>query len=283
MPEQLTTRAQSLTVFTQENFGDVRAMLIDGEPFFALTDVCRALGVGNPSDVANKLKEEETPLDSIESTTNGVRLETITTSGGPRTATFISERHLYSVIMSSRKPDALRFKAWVVGEVIPSIRKTGAYAMQPQLPRTYLEALEALVVQVKQNEQLVAENLVMQPKVEVYETLMDCKDAIDFGKVARVLDIDLGRGKKLGRNGLAKILRESKVLMPNNLPMQEYVDRGYFRNFEQLWTDKNGATHIAIRTSIRNKGIEFIRRLCLLKLGLTVQPIQPQIFPVAVN
>jgi anti-repressor protein len=94
----------------------VRIIEVDGEPWFVLADVCKVLEVGNPSDAARRLDEDERH-----------DLDIIDPMGRPQTATGVNESGLYSLILTSRKPDAKRFRKWVTGDVLPSIRKTGAY------------------------------------------------------------------------------------------------------------------------------------------------------------
>lgn len=98
----------------------VRTLIRDGEPWFVLADVCRVLEVGNPSDAARRLDDDEkATLDNIEGH-SGQR-------GGAQSFIIINESGLYAIILTSRKPAAKRFRRWVTGEVLPSIRRTGAY------------------------------------------------------------------------------------------------------------------------------------------------------------
>lgn len=98
----------------------VRILIRDGEPWFVLADVCRVLEVGNPSDAARRLDDDEkATLDNIEGH-SGQR-------GGAQSFIIINESGLYAIILTSRKPAAKRFRRWVTGEVLPSIRRTGAY------------------------------------------------------------------------------------------------------------------------------------------------------------
>lgn len=95
----------------------VRIITRDGQPWFVLGDVCRVLEIGNPSDAARRLDDNEKGVDIID------------TLGGSQEATVVNESGLYSLILTSRKPAAKRFKKWVTAEVLPMIRKTGAYAV----------------------------------------------------------------------------------------------------------------------------------------------------------
>lgn len=110
------------TVFTFDKM-DVRVIRKDGEPWFVAADVCAALDVGNVSMAVSRLDEDEKGISSVD------------TLGGTQEQAIINESGLYSLILTSRKPAAKRFKKWVTAEVLPSIRKTGSYTVgQPQPP-----------------------------------------------------------------------------------------------------------------------------------------------------
>ena len=159
----------AITPFVNKDLGEVRVATIEGEPYFLLKDVCRTLGISRTWNAVAKLREEAAEsrkAQDVGPCTTGPRhfgvrqLEMQTRgNGGIVPMTFIDEPNLYSVILQSRKPEALKFKRWIVEDAIPSIRKTGGYLAKN--PRTYVEALEAhhevlgkLIVEVKRREQL---------------------------------------------------------------------------------------------------------------------------------
>ena len=109
------TMQYALKVFESQEKQPFRILDKDGEPWFVLTDVCRELDVGNPTQAADRLDDDEVGIDSID------------TAGGRQNVLTISESGLYSLILTSRKDGAKRFKKWVTAEVLPSIRKTGRY------------------------------------------------------------------------------------------------------------------------------------------------------------
>lgn len=94
-----------------------------------------------------------------------------------------------------------------------------------------------------------------KPKVDFYNAVAGSKDAVEMANVAKVLDI-----KGLGRNNLFQKLRDLKILQKNNIPYQEFVDRGYFRVVEQRYTTTLGETKITFKTLVYQRGIEFIKR-----------------------
>lgn len=123
------------------------------------------------------------------------------------------------------------------------------------LPNNYKEALLQLVEQVEANEKLLIENYEMKPKADFYDDVVDSKDAIEVGEVAKVLNCGIGR------NRLFEFLRDNGVLMQNNTPYQSYVDRGWFRLVESKYTKPNGDIHINIKTVVFQKGVDGIRKL----------------------
>lgn len=104
-------------VFTNPEFGEIRTLTIDGMPWFVLKDVCEVLGATNDRNVAARLDTDE----------KGARL--MDTLGGPQEMTVINESGLYSVILRSDKPKARTFRKWVTSEVLPAIRREGAYVL----------------------------------------------------------------------------------------------------------------------------------------------------------
>ena len=121
------------------------------------------------------------------------------------------------------------------------------------MPQTYAEALRAYADQVEQIEKLAAENAKLLPKAEFFDAVTDSKTAISIGEVAKVLDVGIGQNK------LFAFLRDRKILDRQNIPYQEYIDRGYFRTIEQKY-DVRGEVRISIKTLVFQKGIDFIRK-----------------------
>lgn len=125
----------------------------------------------------------------------------------------------------------------------------------PQIPQTFAEALRLAADLAEANEKLNQQNALMAPKAEFFDAVADSKDAIAIGEAAKVLDMGIGRNK------LFEFLRKKKVLMRDNLPYQEYIDRGYFRTVEQKYQTPEGETKISIKTLVYQKGLDYIRRL----------------------
>ena len=132
-------------IFKNENLGEVRVIFIDNEPLFCLSDICRALGLTTPSAVANAIKAE---FEGYE--LNSYPLQT---AGGTQNFTMITEAQLYFILMRSNKAEAKEFRKWVNTEVLPSIRKTGAYS---QKPLTQIEILQSSVAILAEQEKKIS-------------------------------------------------------------------------------------------------------------------------------
>lgn len=128
-----------ITIFENQQFGAIRVTAdSDGNPIFCLADVCRALELTNPAMVKSRLSAR------------GISIADTLTAGGIQSMTYITEANLYKCIFQSRKPDAEKFQDWVYEDVLPSIRKTGKYAIST--PQTYAQALRQLADEVEAKE-----------------------------------------------------------------------------------------------------------------------------------
>lgn len=155
-------------IFKNENLGEVRVAFIDNEPLFCLSDVCKILELSNSRMVAEAIKNEF----------EGCKLDShpFETAGGIQHLTIITEPQLYFVLMRSNKAEAKEFRKWVNTEVLPSIRKTGAYSIQQQIPKTYGEALLEAGRLAIENERLLTQAKENQPKIEAFDELMSIID-----------------------------------------------------------------------------------------------------------
>lgn len=137
----------NLQIFNNEEFGDVRTIVINGEPWFCLMDICRALEILNPSVVAQRLDDDERTKLNL---------------GRAGETNFITESGLYAVVLRSDKPKAKKFRKWVTNEVLPQIRKTGSY-IHHKSPMTISEQI-----------QLLAQgNVELEKKVDAVSVRMD--------------------------------------------------------------------------------------------------------------
>lgn len=233
-----------LQIFKNAEFGEVRTIVIDNEPWFVGKDVTEILGYVNASKALADHVDDDDKL-------NNESLSSL----GQRGGWLINESGLYSLILSSRLPEAKKFKHWVTSEVLPAIRKTGAY----HIPQTYQDALRALADEVEQRERLEKERQELLPKAEFFDAVTDSKTAVSIGDAAKVLDAGIGQNK------LFAWLRDRNILRGDNTPYQRYIDNGYFRVVEQKY-QVNGETRISIKTLVFQKGIDYIRKQ-LIKEG----------------
>ena len=167
----------------------------------------------------------------------------------------INESGLYSLVISSKLPNAKKFKKWVTSEVLPSIRKNGGYiANQEQMTPEQIVANALIVAKniISQKDRKIEE---MKPKAEFFDAVADSKTAISMNEVAKVLNI-----KGYGRNKLFEYLRDNKVLDRWNVPYQKYVDNGWFRVIEQHY-QKNGEPIVTTKTLVYQKGVDGIRKM----------------------
>ncbi|MBD5464062.1 MAG: hypothetical protein HDR24_13590 [Lachnospiraceae bacterium] len=128
-----------ITIFNSTDFGSVRTMEKDGEPYFCLSDICRCLDIKNVSDCKTRLKPD------------GAIISDVQTNGGIQKATFVNEGNLYRVIFQSKKPEAEKFTDWITEIVIPSIRKNGIFSVNQNLS-PQLQLMQYMVNQMAQQE-----------------------------------------------------------------------------------------------------------------------------------
>jgi anti-repressor protein len=225
-----------VTIFRKDEFGAVRAVTLEGEPWFVAADVCRALGLGNSSDVIKRLDEDERTLVSIEGASNGLPVNAVNEPG------------LYALILGSRKPEAKAFKRWITHEVIPEIRKTGGYiAGQETMDDDQLLANALMVAQRKiaeRNKQLEAANEKIKadaPKVLFAETVEKAETCISIGTLAKILN---QAGLDIGERRLFERLRNDKWLNSKgrnwNVPSQKSMDMGLMRVHESTISRSSG-------------------------------------------
>lgn len=265
-----------VTIFRKDEFGAVRAVTLEGEPWFVAADVCRALGLGNSSMAVSKLDDDEKMTLSLTDSHSNQR-------GGAQMATIINEPGLYALVLSSRKPEAKAFKRWITHEVIPSIRKTGGYiAGQETMDDDQLLANALMVAQRKiaeRNKQLEAANTKIQadaPKVLFAETVEKAEGDILVRQLAKLM---VQRGYDTGEKRLYDLLRrDGFVIKANakdqNAPTQRSVDMGLMRSIERTVSSAE-KTFISSTTVITPKGqIYFLNKYAPEKPEKKRPPVQ---------
>ncbi|NLU51583.1 MAG: phage repressor protein/antirepressor Ant [Clostridiaceae bacterium] len=234
-----------LTVFKYSD-KPVRTFLKNGEPWFVAADVCNILGLNTSEAVHGKGRSDNEGLDDDEK-----GIDIVDTPGGKQRVTIVSEAGLYTLVLKSRKPEAKPFKRWITHEVIPSIRKHGAY-MTPDTIEKVLsdpDTIIRLATELKQERQ---RRLELEPKAEAYDTFMNGSNLQTMNDVAKCLGI--------GRNKLFAFLRDKKILRANNTPYQEYIDRGYFEVKEKPIKMGDVIANM-LQTFVTAKGVDYINKI----------------------
>lgn len=180
----------NLMIFENETFGKVRTLNLNGEPWFVAADVCKALELGTTAKALGRLDEDEKGMNSIH------------TLGGRQRVSIISESGLYSLILGSRKPEARAFKRWITHEVIPSIRKHGAYMTDailtrmdenPELISEYIGKLRAENAKASAAwealEKVKAENSQLAPKASYYDSFVGVESVTCLRYTAKELGV----------------------------------------------------------------------------------------------
>ena len=247
-----------LQIFENVEFGSVRTLMINDAPYFVGKDVAEILGYANPRKAIIDHVDEEDKMDGV----------TIRDSiGREQNPVLINESGLYSLILSSKMPNAKKFKHWVTAEVLPSIRKTGGYIVgQEQLTDAELMA-KALMVAQKTIEARTEEvrclqmlNAVQQqqiaelnPKATYYDLVLQCPDLISVTEIAK----DYGKSAKW----LNKILSENKVQYKQRgvwLLYQKYAEKGYTSTKKEPFIDAKGIQNTKPHTYWSQKGRLFL-------------------------
>ena len=155
---------KQLQVFKNPEFGEIRVIEKDGEPWFVAVDVCDILGLSNPTIAVSRLDKDERAKFNL---------------GRQGDATIVNEPGLYTLILGSRKPEAKAFKRWITHDIIPSIRKYGAYMTPEKLeeaicnPDTIIEICMQLKLEQERRKQVEAENRQIRPKADYFDNLVE--------------------------------------------------------------------------------------------------------------
>ena len=245
-----------IKIFENPEFGAVRTLVKDNEPWFVGKDVATVLGYSNQNrDIVRHVEEEDR-----------VMLDTKTVlSLGQRGGWIINESGLYSLILSSKLPTAKAFKRWITHDVIPSIRKTGGYiAGQETMSDADLMAKALLVAQrqIEQRDKQLAE---MQPKALFADSVCASSTSILIGELAKILKQN---GVDTGQKRLFAWLRENGYLIRRkgtdyNMPTQRAMEMGLFEIKETVVAHSDGHTSVNKTPKVTGRGqVYFVNKLC---------------------
>ena len=219
-----------LQVFKNQEFGSVRTLVINNEPWFVGKDVAEVLGYAKARNAIVQHVDEDDALKQGITDSLGRRQET----------TFINESGLYCLVLSSKLPSAKKFKRWVTSEVLPALRKTGQYQVkelsgQELMAKALIEAQSVLAAKDKQIEE-------MKPKALFADAVSASKGSISVGSLAKLL---AQNGIAIGQNRLFAWLRDNNFLIKDgkskNVATQRYIDQGLFELKANV-TFENGET-----------------------------------------
>lgn len=244
--------SNEIKIFENEEFGSVRTMEINGVPYFVGKDVAEILGYSRPDHAITAHVDDEDKL-----------MYQIDTSGQNRNMFIINESGLYSLILSSKLPNAKKFKHWVTAEVLPAIRKTGSYSIQSKPDSYTIEDPAARArrwaEEYEEKKALEAKIEEQKPLVEYAEHIQASKDVIDMKSMAKLASKN---GIKIGRNKLFSFLRDRKILDRENIPYANYMDKEWFQVVESTYTFSNGEEKITKTTLVKPKGqLGIVRQL----------------------
>lgn len=252
-----------LQIFKNSEFGEIRTVTKNNEPWFIATDVCSALDISNTSQALTRLDDDEKNTIILN---EGI--------GNPNKS-IVSEYGLYNLILASRKKEAKKFKRWITHEVIPTIRKHGAYMSSDVIEKTlsdpdYLIRLATNLKEEKARRALAEAQIEKdKPKVLFANTVSASNQSCLIGELAKLISQEaIRRGeisKKIGQNNLFAWMRSNGYLCKSgerkNQPLQHYVEQGLFELKKGSYVDSNGSNITTTTTKVTGKGqIYFVNK-----------------------
>ena len=240
-----------LQVYKNAEFGSVRTTTLGGQPYFVGKDVADILGYSN---------SRKALIDHVDEEDKGVtKCDTL---GGKQDLIIINESGLYSLILSSKMPNAKKFKRWVTSEVLPAIRKHGLYATDDLIanPDLAIAAFTALKEEREKNKELMAAVAIgqqqiaeMKPKATYYDVVLKCRDAVNISVIAK----DYGWSAMR----MNEYLHEKGIQFKQGdiwLLYQKHAPNGYTKTNTHIYEDSKGIKHTKVHTKWTQKGRLFI-------------------------
>lgn len=238
-----------LKLFENPEFGSVRTIEINNEPWFVMKDVCSALGL-TTKHISDRLDEDE------------VNQIPLTDSIGREQLTYIvNEPGMYALVLRSDKPKAKDFKRWITHDVIPSIRKHGAYMTADtikkamQSPDFIIQLATELKAEQEKNRQLESKIEADKPKTVFADAVSVSHTSILIGDLAKLIRQN---GCEIGQKRLFQWMRDNGYLMKSgssyNMPTQYSMERGWFEIKETTVTHSDGHTTISKTPKVTGRG-----------------------------
>ena len=242
-----------IQIFNNSEFGQVRSLVINGEPWLVGKDVTKALGYDNPSKAIRDHVEEEDKRVGVQNVTPYI----IDSLGRKQHPTFINESGLYALVFGSKLPSAKKFKRWVTSEVLPALRKTGQYQVKELsgselMAKALIEAQSVLAAKDKQIEE-------MKPKALFADAVATSHTSILVGELAKILKQN---GIDMGQKRLFAWLREKGYLIKRqgtdyNMPTQKAMDLGLFEIKEGSYVNGSGVNITTKTPKVTGKGQQY--------------------------
>lgn len=240
---------KEIQIFNNPEFGEVRTVSIDGEPWFVGRDIALALGYSNTKDALAKHVDDDDKKMGSQNATPSIK----DSLGRDQYPVFINESGLYSLVLSSKLPTAKKFKRWVTSEVLPAIRKTGGYHV-PQSPEEQMaQGLLAAQKLLAEKDKRIEE---MRPKEIFADAVSVSKTDILIGDLAKLIKQN---GRDIGQKRLFSWLREKGYLIKRkgldwNMPTQRAMEMKLFRVKETVVTHADGHTTVSKTMKVTGKG-----------------------------
>lgn len=258
--------SERISIFNHPDFGQIRTAGTTDKPEFCAADICRALGF------ANGRKAVADHVDAPDVTKRDIGVVTGKKSDGTEALqnmamTFVNESGMYALIFGSKLPQAKEFKKWVCGEVLPSIRKHGAYATEATIdsiiadPDSGIKLLKALKDEREQRRLAESKISLLEevkkeqaPKVLFADSIIGSKSSCLIGELAKIITQN---GYEIGQNRLFAWMREHHYLGTNgeyyNIPNQKYIEQGLFELKKNAHSE-NGIMKTTITPKVTGKG-----------------------------
>ncbi|WP_088312977.1 phage antirepressor KilAC domain-containing protein [Bacillus cereus] len=240
-----------LKKFSHSMFGNLGILIKDGKEYFPATDVAKALGYSNPHKAIKDHCKSE-----------GVNETLVPTNSGKQRKKFINESNLYRLIVKSKLPQAEQFEKWVFEEILPTIRKHGAYMTEQALEKAVTDPdfMIGLLIKLKEEREKLAvaqQKIVQQqPLVTFAEACMQSNESL---KVSEVAKLAAKHGIKTGQKRLFATLREWGLIFKNkNEPTQKAIDSGYFEVVQGVKEKPNGENFTWLTPYVTPKGQAYI-------------------------
>ena len=248
---------KEMKIFKSQEFGSIRTLAINDEPWFVGKDVAVALGYGAGKSLANAV------ANHVDEEDKGVT--EMMTPGGKQMMIIINESGLYSLVLSSKLPSAREFKRWITHNVIPDIRQHGAYMTEEAIERAITEPdfLIRLATQLKEEraarQEAEMQIEVQKPKVIFADAVSSSHTSILVGELAKILR---GNGIEISQRRLFNWLREHGYLIKRqgtdyNMPTQRAMELGLFEIKEGSYINGSGVNIITKTPKVTGKGQQY--------------------------